>query len=70
MQIFRKNLAVRLEGSFRLTSLCRREGIPSNLYYRWSQDFLEAGKKRLMEDTAHEENSQEVTDIKKMRPSN
>ena len=28
-------------------SLCRREGIPANLYYRWSKDFLEVGKKRL-----------------------
>ena len=29
--------------------LCRRESISSNLYYRWSKDFLEAGKKRLQE---------------------
>ena len=31
---------------------CRREGIAQNLYYRWSKDFLEAGKKRLAGDTA------------------
>ena len=41
------------------------EGIASNLYYRWSKDFLEAGKKRLMGDTAREANTQEVSDIKK-----
>ena len=35
------------------------------LYYRWSKDFLEAGKKRLMGDTAREANTQEVSDIKK-----
>ena len=42
------------------TSLCRREGISANLYYRWSKDFLEAGKKRLAGDTAREANSHEV----------
>jgi transposase len=31
-----------------LSAICRREGIPNNLYYRWSKDFLESGKKRLM----------------------
>ncbi len=45
--------------------LCRREGISSNLYYRWSKDFLEAGKKRLQGDTVREASSQEVTDLKK-----
>jgi transposase len=54
-----------LRGEDSIANLCRREGIPSNLYYRWSKDFLEAGKKRLMGDTAREANSQEVTNIKK-----
>ena len=45
--------------------LCRREGIFSNLYYRWSKDFLEAGKKRLQGDTVREASSQEVIDLKK-----
>jgi transposase len=35
-----------------IAELCRREGIAQNLYYRWSKDFLEAGKKRLAGDTA------------------
>ena len=49
-----------LRGESSIAELCRREGIPSNLYYRWSKDFLEAGKKRLMGDTARKANSQEV----------
>ena len=36
-----------LRGEESIAALCRREGIPSNLYYRWSKEFLEAGKKRL-----------------------
>ncbi len=35
-----------LRGEEGIASLCRREGIAANLYYRWSKDFLEAGKKR------------------------
>ncbi len=53
-----------LRGEDSISNLCRREGIPNNLYYRWSKDFLEAGKKRLMGDTVREANSQEVTDLK------
>nr|UXE44364.1 IS3 family transposase ISMex37 [uncultured bacterium] len=36
-----------LRGEDSIAELCRREGIVQNLYYRWSKDFLEAGKKRL-----------------------
>ena len=53
-----------LKGEVSITELCRREGIVSNLYYRWSKDFLEAGKKRLSGDTAREATSSEVTDIR------
>ena len=35
-----------LRGEQSISELCRREGIASNLYYRWSKDFLEAGKKQ------------------------
>ena len=48
--------------------LCRRESISSNLYYRWSKDFLEAGKKRLQGDTVREASSQDVSDLKKENP--
>ena len=43
-----------LRGEMSVAELCRREGIASNLYYRWSKDFLEAGKKRLNGDTVRE----------------
>ena len=48
-----------------IANLCSREGMPNNLYYRCSKDFLEAGKKRLMGDTAREANSHEVSGLKK-----
>jgi len=53
-----------LKGETSITELCRREGIVSNLYYRWSKDFLEAGKKRLQGDTVREANSSEVKDLR------
>ena len=49
-----------LKGEVSIAELCRREGIVSNLYYRWSKDFLEAGKKRLSGDTSREATSSEV----------
>lgn len=53
-----------LRGEYSIAELCRREGINNNLYYRWSKDFLEAGKKRLAGDTAREASSDEVVDLK------
>ena len=41
-------------GEDSIAELCRKEGIIQNLYYRWSKDFLEAGKKRLSGDTSRE----------------
>ena len=49
-----------LRGEVSVAELCRREGIASNLYYRWSKEFLEAGKKRLAGDTVREATSDEV----------
>jgi transposase len=54
-----------LRGEDSIAELCRREGINSNLYYRWSKDFLEAGKKRLAGDTVREASTDEVVDLKK-----
>ena len=48
-----------------MAELCRREGINANLYYRWSKEFLEAGKKRLSGDTVREASSDKVVDLKK-----
>ena len=53
-----------LKGETGISELCRREGIVSNLYYRWSKEFLEAGKKRLQGDTVREATSSEVSDLK------
>ena len=53
-----------IRGEDSIANLCRREGMSNNLYYRWSKDFLEAGKKRLMGDTTSEANSHEVSDLK------
>jgi transposase len=49
-----------LRGDLTIAELCRREGISENLYYRWSKDFLEAGKSRLVGDTKREANSKQV----------
>jgi len=49
-----------LRGEESIAALCRKEGINQNLYYRWSKEFLEAGKKRLAGDTAREATSEEV----------
>ncbi len=53
-----------LRGEESISAICRREGIAPNLYYRWSKDFLEAGKKRLMGDTLREANSSEVSSLR------
>jgi transposase len=53
-----------LRGEDSIAELCRKEGINQNLYYRWSKDFLEAGKKRLAGDTAREATSDEVKGLR------
>src|SRR5512142_917189 len=54
-----------LRGEDSIAELCRREGIVQNLYYRWSKEFLEAGKKRLAGDTARSATSDEVKDLQR-----
>lgn len=54
-----------LRGEESIAAICRREGINPNLYYKWSKDFLEAGKKRLLGDIVREANSEEVGGLKK-----
>ena len=53
-----------LRGEETIATLCRREGINPNLYYKWSKDFLEAGKNRLNGDAKREATSQEVIDLR------
>lgn len=54
-----------LKGETGIADLCRRERINPNVCYKWSRDFLEAGKKRLQGDTEREATSTEVVDLKK-----
>ena len=54
-----------LRGEESVAALCRREGISPNLYYRWSKDFLEAGKRRLAGDTQREANTEEVGGLRR-----
>jgi len=49
-----------LRGEESIAALCRRESIAESLYYSWSKEFLEAGKKRLAGDTARAATSDEV----------
>jgi transposase len=49
-----------LRGEEKIAELCRREGIHQNMYYKWSKEFLEAGKQRLVGDTKRDADSQEV----------
>jgi transposase len=49
-----------LRGEDSIAELCRKEGIAQSLYYSWSKEFLEAGKKRLAGDTARQANTGEV----------
>ena len=54
-----------LRGEDSIAELCRREGIAESLYYSWSKEFLEAGKKRLAGDTARQASSGEVKDLRR-----
>jgi len=53
-----------LKGEESLADLCRKEGIHPTLYYKWSKDFLQAGKRRLKGDTVREANSGEVNELR------
>jgi transposase len=53
-----------LRGEESISALCRREGISDSLYYTWSKEFLEAGKRRLSGDTARQATSPEVKELR------
>lgn len=53
-----------LKGEESIASICRKESIHPNLYYKWSKEFLEAGKKRLNGDTIREATSTEVNELR------
>src|SRR5258707_14788934 len=53
-----------LRGESSIAELCRREGLNPNLYYKWSKEFLEAGKSRLTGDTKRQANSSGVDGLR------
>ena len=53
-----------LRGEESIAELCRREGIATSLYYGWSKEFLEAGKKRLAGDTTRQASAPEVKELR------
>ena len=54
-----------LRGEHSIAELCRREGIAESLYYTWSKEFMEAGKRRLAGDTARAATTGEVHDLRR-----
>jgi len=52
-------------GEDSIAELCRREGISQGVYYKWSKDFMEAGKKRLAGDTARSATTDEVKELRR-----
>ena len=54
-----------LRGDDSIAELCRKEGIAQSLYYTWSKEFMEAGKRRLAGDTARAATSDEVKDLRR-----
>ena len=63
-----EKVRVVLEGLRRevsVSKLCQREGIPTNLYYRWSKEFLEAGKLRLRGSPPREAAAREVAELRR-----
>ena len=54
-----------LRGEDSIAELCRREGIAQSLYYVWSKEFMEAGKRRLAGDTARAATTDEVKGLRR-----
>ena len=54
-----------LRGEDSIAELCRREGIAQSLYYKWSKEFIEGGKKRLAGDIVRQANTGEVTELRR-----
>jgi len=53
-----------LRGEDSIAELCRKEGISQGVYYKWSKDFMEAGKKRLAGDIVRQANTSEVKSLR------
>ena len=53
-----------IRGETSIAELCRKQGIAQTLYYKWTKDFMEAGKKQLQEDTMRKANTSEIKELK------
>jgi len=58
-----------IRGDTTVAELCRREGISQGIYYKWSKDFMDTGKRRLTGDTMREANTSEVKGLKDINRS-
>ena len=58
-----------IRGETTIAELCRKEGISQGIYYKWSKDFMEAGKRRLTGDSMREANTSEVKELKDVSSS-
>lgn len=58
-----------IRGETTIAELCRREGISQGIFYKWSKDFMDAGKRRLTGDTMREANTSEVKELKDVNSS-
>ena len=58
-----------IRGEATIAELCRKEGISQGIYYKWSKDFMDAGKRRLTGDTMREANTSEVKELKDVNSS-
>ena len=54
-----------LRGEDSIAELCQKEGIAQSLYYTWSKEFMEAGKRRLAGDTARAASTDEVKNLRR-----
>jgi transposase len=55
-----------LHGEDTIAAICRKHGIHTNNYFKWSKEFIEAGKRRLRCDTLREATRDEVSELRKM----
>jgi transposase len=53
-----------LRGEISISELCRRESIAVSVYYKWSKEFLQAGKNGLTKETLRDATSDEVKKLK------
>ncbi len=55
-----------MRGEDTISAICRKHGIHVNNYFKWSKEFIEAGKRRLSGDTLRDATRDEVTDLRRI----